>query len=50
MKLRTYRSELDDTQEIASALAKDILKIARRIEYASIFPPGTLWMVWKNQL
>jgi len=41
-EIKKYRSELDDTQEIASTLAKDILKIARRIEYASIFPPKTL--------
>jgi len=41
-EIKTYRSELDDSQEIASILAKDILKIARRIEYASIFPPKTL--------
>jgi len=41
-EIKKYRSELDDTHEIASALAKDVLKIARRIEYASIFPPGTL--------
>ena len=40
--IKRYRSELDDVQEIESALAKDVLKIARRIEYASIFPPGTL--------
>jgi taurine transport system permease protein len=41
-EIKNYRSELDGTQEIASALAKDVLKIARRIEYASIFPPKTL--------
>ena len=41
-EIKTYRSELDDTQEVASTLAKDVLKIARRIEYASIFPPKTL--------
>ena len=40
--IKKYRSELDDTQEVASILAKDVLKIARRIEYASIFPPETL--------
>ncbi|MAJ66111.1 MAG: ABC transporter permease subunit [Pelagibacteraceae bacterium TMED233] len=40
--IKKYRSGLDDTHEIASALAKDVLKIARRIEYASIFPPKTL--------
>ena len=41
-EIKQYRSGLDDTQEVASALAKDILKVARRIEYASIFPPKTL--------
>ncbi|WP_415322469.1 ABC transporter permease [Candidatus Pelagibacter sp. Uisw_127] len=40
--IKKYRSELDETQEVASILAKDVLKIARRIEYASIFPPKTL--------
>jgi len=40
--IKKYRSELDDTHEVASILAKDVLKIARRIEYASIFPPETL--------
>ena len=41
-EIKKYRSELGDTEEVASALAKDVLKIARRIEYASIFPPKTL--------
>ncbi len=41
-EIKKYRSELDDSQEVASTLAKDVLKIARRIEYASIFPPETL--------
>ncbi len=40
--IKKYRSELDETQIIVSTFAKDILKIARRIEYASIFPPETL--------
>ena len=40
--IKKYRSELDETHEVASILAKDVLKIARRIEYASIFPPKTL--------
>ena len=40
--IKKYRSDLDDTQEVASILAKDVLKIARRIEYASIFPPKSL--------
>ena len=42
MRLKLIDLVLDDTQEVASALAKDVLKIARRIEYASIFPPNTL--------
>ena len=41
-EIKKYRSELDDTKVIADTLAKDVLKIARRIEYASIFPPKTL--------
>ena len=41
-EIKKYRSELGETKVTASALAKDILKIARRIEYASIFPPKTL--------
>ena len=40
--IKKFRSELDETQEVASTFAKDILKIARRIEYASIFPPKAL--------
>ena len=41
-EIKKYRSELDETKEVASTFAKDILKIARRIEYGSIFPPKTL--------
>jgi taurine transport system permease protein len=41
-EIKKYRSELDESQKITSIFAKDILKIARRIEYASIFPPETL--------
>ena len=40
--IKKFRSELDETWEVASTFAKDILKIARRIEYASIFPPKAL--------
>ena len=47
-EIKAYRSGLDDTQEVASALAKDVLKIASRIEYASIFPPNTLDGICKN--
>jgi len=41
-EIKDYRTSLNSSEEIASSLAKDILKIARRIEYASIFPPNTL--------
>ena len=41
-EIKTYRKNLDDTEEIASTYAKDIVKIARRIEYASIYPPNAL--------
>ena len=41
-EIKDYRTSLSDSEEISSSLAKDILKIARRIEYASIFPPNTL--------
>ena len=40
--IKIFRQEANDNEEIASTLAKDILKIVRRIEYASIFPPTTL--------
>jgi len=41
-EIKDFRSELDSSKEFTSSFAKDILKIARRIEYASIFPPNTL--------
>jgi len=40
--IEEFRSKLNSSEEITSSFAKDILKIARRIEYASIFPPNTL--------
>ena len=41
-EIKDYRTGLSPSEEISSSFAKDILKIARRIEYASIFPPNTL--------
>ncbi len=41
-EIKAYRKNLDDTQELASTYAKDIVKIARRIEFASIYPPNAL--------
>ena len=40
--VKSYRKSLDDTEEIASEFAKNIVKIARRIEFASIYPPTAL--------
>ena len=36
-EIKDFRSNLNSSDEIVSSFAKDILKIARRIEYASIF-------------
>ena len=37
--VKAFRKAADDSEEVASTLAKDVLKIARGIEYACIFPP-----------
>ena len=41
-KIKEYRKSLDDSEELASNYAKNIMKIARRIEFASIYPPNAL--------
>ncbi len=41
-EIKEYRKSLNDTEEVASSFAKDIVKIARRIEFASIYPPNAL--------
>ena len=41
-EIKDFRSNLNSSEEKVSSFAKDILKIARRIEYASIFPPNAL--------
>ena len=41
-EVKAYRKNLDDSEEIASDYAKNIVKIARRIEFASIYPPNAL--------
>ena len=41
-EVKLYRKNLDDTEEVASTYAKNIIKIARRIEFASIYPPNAL--------
>jgi taurine transport system permease protein len=40
--IKTYRKNLNDNEEVASNYAKNIVKIARRIEFASIYPPNAL--------
>ncbi len=41
-EIKSYRKNLSDSEEAASTYAKNIVKIARRIEFASIYPPNTL--------
>ena len=41
-EIKTYRKDLSDGDEVASTYAKNIVKIARRIEFASIYPPNAL--------
>ncbi len=41
-EIKLYRKSLNDADEVASTYAKDIVKIARRIEFASIYPPTSL--------
>tara|TARA_Y100000817_G_scaffold270506_1_gene228674 strand:- start:110 stop:2035 length:1926 start_codon:yes stop_codon:yes gene_type:complete len=40
--IKTYRNNLSESDESASTYAKNIVKIARRIEFASIYPPTAL--------
>ena len=40
-EIKSYRKELD-SEDLASTYAKNIVKIARRIEFASIYPPNAL--------
>ena len=41
-EIKSYRKDLNDNEEVASTYAKNIIKIARRIEFASIYPPSAL--------
>ena len=41
-EIKAYRARLKDSEEIASNYAKNIVKITRRIEFASIYPPNAL--------
>jgi len=41
-EIKVYRNNLNDNEEVASTYAKNIVKIARRIEFASIYPPNAL--------
>ncbi len=40
--IKIFRKGLNDSEEVASTYAKNIVKIARRIEFASIYPPNAL--------
>ena len=41
-EIKEYKDELDDSQEIEKTFIKEIKKLVRRIDYASIFPPNAL--------
>ena len=41
-EIKSYRNNLNNSDEVASTYAKNIVKIARRIEFASIYPPDAL--------
>ena len=41
-EIKLYRKSLDDSEEVTSSYAKNINKIARRLEFASIYPPNAL--------
>ncbi len=41
-EIKSYRKDLNENEEVASTYAKNIVKIARRIEFASIYPPNAL--------
>src|SRR6056300_566871 len=41
-QIKIHRDELSDNEELESEYAKNIVKIARRIEFASIYPPNAL--------
>ena len=41
-EIKVYRENLSDAEEVASNYAKNIVKITRRIEFASIYPPNAL--------
>ena len=41
-EIKSYRKDLGENEEVASTYAKNIVKIARRIEFASIYPPNAL--------
>ena len=45
--IKAYRASLDDSGEVASTYAKNIVKITRRIEFASIYPPNALNKIQK---
>jgi len=41
-EIKEYKNGLDDSQELETKYIKEIHKLGRRIEYASIFPPKAL--------
>ena len=41
-EIKEYKNGLDDDQELEKTYIKEIKKLVRRIDYASIFPPNAL--------
>jgi len=41
-EIKAYGTQLNDNQDLEKTLIKEISKLNRRIEFASIFPPSTL--------
>ena len=40
--IKNHRDQLNDNQELEITLLKEINKLNKRIQFASIFPPSTL--------
>lgn len=47
-QIKEYKDELDDSQELEKTYIKEIKKLVRRIDYASIFPPNALDEIEKS--
>ena len=46
--IKEYRKELNEEKKVETQLAKEIDKLARRIQFASIFPPKALDVIERS--